>query len=581
VGVSALPVAFANLQRGIVGTDDIGQISKAFEKMLSDIFPADGAVEMSSVVFRNSQDVDMINDMFARNGIKGRDIGLPDGTPFDWERAVEASKTSGNSPIVEVMEQWRGWKVEDPMTTLAKVAQTAADIAERRAILSDFRLMAEKAGIASTTPKAGYVKITTTGESSFGGFLDMLRNAEGEQLYFPREFASELRTADEFIRAPKQAQSRLMREYYLPALNAWKWSITLPRPGHHIRNMIGDWSIQSVARGVRHFGIAQQDAIKILGTNAKYDGTDILAALGRDKNTSEHVPLGGEVLVNSEKYGNFTIDELFAALNDQGLRPSYHAGEGLFDDEITRGTFAKVMEKATIIKGTRAGEKIGEFSEYRDHYARAGHFMQALRQEVAKGTYKSRTELLDAVGKEVRKYHPDATMLTAFEARYMRNIIPFYSWFRGVLPAIMESSLRHPNRVMWYPKASYNLAVANGVDPQSFANPFPDDQLFPSFLTDQILGPQFQTEDGTYIGMNPGIAHLDVFNTFSGDPSSGCLLSLLVTAGGRQGSRSGTCRTTSTRASPASTTWRTSRDTPRRALSSMAACSSRSRSRAG
>ncbi len=188
------------------------------------------------------------------------------------------------------------------------------------------------------------------------------------------------------------------------------------------------------------------------------------------------------------------------------------------------GRFARVMEKATIIKGTRLGEKIGEFSEYRDHFARAGHFMQALRQEVARGKYATREEMITAVAAEVRKYHPDATMLTPFESRYMRNIIPFYSWFRGVLPAIFESSWRHPNRVMWYPKASYNLAVTQGVDPQSFANPFPDDQLFPSFLSDQVLGPQFQLEDGTYLGMTPGISHIDVFDTIAGgDPVRGIL----------------------------------------------------------
>lgn len=509
---SVLPTAFANLQRGLPG-GELQAVQDALEDVLRTVLPIDDTNWMSSTFFRNSQKVDEINEYLRANGLKPNDIGRVDGPIFDWEAAVRRADELGTQPADELIQQWRQWKIDDPIDFLSKVTQAAADMNQRKAIAADFHVLAERADWVRDKPEPGFVRIGATGKgSTFGGFID-------PDKFYRKEFAEELRAADEMMRAPRQLKNEWLRKYYVPTLNAWKWTITLPRPGHHIRNMIGDWSIQTVARGVRYFSIAQQDAIKILGTNAKYDGADILAAL--ERRPGDPLPKGGDTLVRSEKYGDFTIDELFAALNDQGLRPSYHAAEQLFEDEITKSAYSRLLSKATLVKDTRIGEKIGQFSEYRDHYARAGHFMQALRQEVAAGKHKTREELLNAVGAEVRKYHPDATMLTPFESRYMRNIIPFYSWFRGVLPAIVESSARHPNRVMWFPKASYNLAVANGINPESFANPFPDDQMFPDFISNQVTGPQFRLPDGTYISLNPGIAHLDVFNTLgAGEPEA-------------------------------------------------------------
>lgn len=127
--------------------------------------------------------------------------------------------------------------------------------------------------------------------------------------------------------------------------------------------------------------------------------------------------------------------------------------------------------------------------------------------------------MLEEASKRVKRFHPDGSMLATNEAKYLRRLIPFYSWFRGALPAIVESTVAHPGRVNIFPKASYNLAVALGVDPYSLSDPFPEDQLFPSFLTDQALGP-IANIGGSYFGLNPGIAHVDVANTLS-DPVRG------------------------------------------------------------
>ena len=58
-----------------------------------------------------------------------------------------------------------------------------------------------------------------------------------------------------------------------------------------------------------------------------------------------------------------------------------------------------------------------------------------------------------------------------------------------------------------------NLGVATGVDPNSMYDPFPSDQQFPSWMTEDLAGPQFYV-NGKYYGASPGIAQWDILNQF-------------------------------------------------------------------
>ena len=77
-----------------------------------------------------------------------------------------------------------------------------------------------------------------------------------------------------------------------------------------------------------------------------------------------------------------------------------------------------------------------------------------------------------------------------------------------------------PGRLNIPNKAAYNIAIASGIDPNSLYDPFPDDQLFPSFLREEMQGPQWEM-GGRYYGISPGIASWDVFNMLGPDPIRG------------------------------------------------------------
>ena len=113
----------------------------------------------------------------------------------------------------------------------------------------------------------------------------------------------------------------------------------------------------------------------------------------------------------------------------------------------------------------------------------------------------------------VQKFHPTGATLTRLEKAVPRRLFPFYAWNKGAAVALAEAITMAPGRVLLPSKISYNLGVAAGVDPNSMYDPFPQDQQFPSWLTEDIQGPQFYI-NGRYYGAAPGIAQWDILNQF-------------------------------------------------------------------
>ena len=455
-------------------------------------------------------------------------------------RSTEATGNPAKWPNY-LAEQWRNLRVDDPLDFIQRMSDAAVTVAERRAVVESFLHNARKWGAISPRPKEGFVRLNVSGSehTSFGVFLaqaiDKRKYPNG--LFIEKELAQELRHADMLTTVSRSLTGDFgdfINKTYMPVLNAWKISITIYRPGHHIRNMIGDSSLTYVARGARYYGKSFKDAIKVMSMRNDYTDVDMMKALRSLDGLDAMPPKQGDVIVRGSLGGvpvELTAGQIMQLLHTKGLRPTFHMGEGLFEDAVLASRTAKVARQVSF-QDTKFNEIAGGISQYRDHLSRAQHFIQILNQELGKGGpfsgkqykgIKDLESLFDRAAAEVKKYHPDASMLTPWESKFARPIVPFYSWFAKVLPAIAESTLRHPGRVMVFPKASYELAVATGVNPDTIYDPFPEDQLFPSFLTEKALGPQFEDVNGQYFGSNPGISHLDVFNTLGPDPVRGLL----------------------------------------------------------
>ena len=222
------------------------------------------------------------------------------------------------------------------------------------------------------------------------------------------------------------------------------------------------------------------------------------------------------------RFGDITADEISDIAEKNGLFSTYASSEDLLLD-AGQGRLARAGD---AISNSKIGALAGNVSHAIDHHAKLQHLLQILKQEAGSGRYSrygrtaSKAKVIERAIRDVKRSHPDSLMLTPTESKF-RFLIPFYTWFAKTLPFAMESAARNPGRVIAIPKASYNLAVANGVNPDSLSDPFPEDQMFPSYITEGVFGPQFVGPDGEYININPGVPQFDLLKGVSADPVRG------------------------------------------------------------
>lgn len=498
---SLLRSAFANVQRGVASTNPAStEIEQMISGVLGDFFDLEAVGSLGNSFLRISGKTDAVNAMLHQKG-------LPEEFSFNPKDAM-VGKTFDPTMLAS---QWKQWDVKDPLDFMHRMNLAREELAINAGTARSFVSLAKRLDAWSDVPKAGYVEITHSGKSRFGAHIP-------EGTYVKKELADELQMVETTLRTSREFQGELgnfIRTVYAPTLNAWKRTITIMRPGHHVRNYIGSTSATYVRRGANEFRRSHEDALKILGQRNNYEGVDMLGAAARDGISD--LPQRGDTLLSLGSRGDLTVDEAYAFLADSGALPSFRVHEDFLSAE---GGLNNLMHKLTLAD-TKVGKLAGNVSEYVDHFTRSQHFMQALRQDAKKYPTRSKERLMNDALKETLKYHPDASMLTPFESK-LRLAIPFYTWFSKMMPALVESMVMHPGRVSMFNKASYNAAVAAGLNPMSLQDPFPDDQLFPSFIKVNPLGPQMSW-GGSYVRVNPGFAHLDVMNTFGADPFRGLL----------------------------------------------------------
>lgn len=496
-----LQSAFANVQRGLTSSNPASaEIETMIRGVLGDFFDLNATGAMANSFLRIGQ-VDAVNAMLAQKGLN------PEKYFFDAAKATEGKTLNPDA----LADQWKEWDVTDPLDLMHRMNLSREELAINSGVARSFMQLAKDNGAWSSTPQKGFVEIKASGKSRFGAFIP-------EGTFVKKELAEELQQVESVLRTSREFQGELgdfVRNVYAPVLNAWKRSITIMRPGHHVRNYIGSTSATWVRRGSKEFRRSHQDAFKILMQRGDYDGTDMLSSMAF--NGLESIPQRADVLLSMGKRGDLTVDEAYRYMQAHGAMPGFRVHEDFLESE---GALNALMHKVTLAD-TKVGKAAGTVSEYVDHFTRAQHFMQALRQDAKRYPRKSKDQLMKSALDESLKYHPDATMLTPFEAK-LRLAVPFYTWFSKMMPALVESLVMHPARVTAPVKASYDLAVAMGLNPASITDPFPEDQLFPSFIKSNPMGPQMML-GGAYLRANPGFAHLDVLNTFGDDPFRGLL----------------------------------------------------------
>ena len=444
------------------------------------------------------------------------------------------------STYEEAMNSWKQWtNVEDPLLLLSRTYGAAM------AAHSENLLGARISKLfGSKTPGKDMVRITDSGGAS------RIAKLIDTNLYYHKDIAKELRVLDTTLHELVQpvSQNKALKTFDA-VTHMYKTQLTIYRPGHHARNTYGDTWLGMMDGMFSPRWYRKGLGIMSARSSVYSDwGGEAAAEVAREFSTK---PVASFKWKNTKtgkiETKELTREEAYRLAFDQGMFPTFQILEDLgmatntgFD--FTRSGisgnlrwinpvfYAEKMSGGRIKPGD-VHRTAGKLSELRDHYHRAAHFAYALDKNPVVEAADLEEALLragSAASQRVKKWHPDGSDYSHFEQQVMRRTVLFYSWMRKAIPLVVEAHAFTPGRALLYPKAMYALAEANGIDLQNgFGDPFPLDQLFPSWMQDTSQGPTMGDANQGYFGLKPGIPGPDILDGYFNARAPGSIVNTM------------------------------------------------------
>jgi hypothetical protein len=512
----ASPIPFSEWAK----TADIGnadlEIADAFSDGIASMFGADGVLSNS---IQHTIFADELNAMFALS--KFYDVGnmplrLPDkagpvGIKYSWADA-------------KIVDE-KGKEEFTSLTFLSNYAHALHAVQTRIGIGAHYSRHNGKT-LQQIQEEGLEIEdfIRLDPEDEFAKYVD-------PDKFFNAAEWEKLRYLKEYVLYPKSFSSETMQkivDFSDMITSALKAAHTTWRAGHHVTAAVGE-AIMNAFDGVtspkfysnsfsvlREFDpsvykgdpnvfkayaeIGAPEGMKLKATGVRPDGTEISAF--------DEI---GYINVDTGKY-NVVPNIMVARMGEQlGV--------------ITRGAVSTVEDVNAGGLGGLAGgvvgpvsrfnSKLAEISSHRDNYFRMAHFIKEIERG---GAFKSFEEAAMNAAKKVLTYHPTIGGLSAFERKYMRRGVYFYTWQRIAATKVFELLLEQPGKVIIPSKIQYAFAESNGFNPESFGDPWDPDGVYASWHTGSLYGPQFQGPGGKgdAWGFGPAVPQLDIMNSLLG-----------------------------------------------------------------
>jgi hypothetical protein len=528
--------ALNNIRQGVRGDGVVGQAQDALDPYFARLFggsqdPANALI--GSVILRTGVQLERVNDVLSQKKILETTAeGLVRGPDeyFDLNLAKERlGPNATNKDIMdEVASQWKTWDIQDPIQFLDRMYRASIQLAGEAGYMNKFVQEGIALGIVSKTPGKGFIKVGPKSEGVLNKHL-------AEDVYMDPNIIDFFKSVDEMVEGTTPLGNIPFGGKLDEFTDATKYAMTQARLGHHVRNYVGGLTMNHMAMGPRHYGKAHKDAIRTLNTIRNNDEYDLMAAMtAMDiplRSTKRNASKAAEVLYKSPKTGkSVTAEQVIDAANRLGLFPKVRSAEAFATMGQAQGLVGRFTQKfmsfaslGLAARGGRVERFWSTISEAQDHTNRLHLFLQytyqaldglSMQRGIGKAVKpKDLDDIFTFAAERTLKFHPTAAILTSLEKAIPRRLFPFYTWNKGALIALTEAITMAPGRVNLPTKINYNLGVATGVDPNSMYDPFPQDQQFPSWLTEDIQGPQFYI-NGKYYGAQPGIAQWDILNQF-------------------------------------------------------------------
>lgn len=440
--------------------------------------------------------------------------------------SADESVIRKTAETMAALDQWKTWPVDDLKVFLAQSQTAVFELNNKVLFVNQTYVRLKELGLATTNAakaKAdGFVRVTSGKGSYFEGVMP-------DNLYVPEQVAEQLAYLDTAMTASRRLTSpigKFVEDFADPMFDLWKKTVTIFRPGHHVRNELGGQSFRFTVLGGDGFLTSERKIYRLLAGRKNYTSVDMLNTI---KGEGLNVFDDAEVIISGKKF-SLTANEAFEVMEGQLFDVGKTVEDFLSTESKVGSARAAEVGQTALTLGLGGpgspGEKLAlTVSEFVEHKARGAHFLQAMHQ-LSKGKgiavgfrvlkAKNKEDAIRIAVESTLRTHPNAASLTAAESKLWRRLIPFYSWYKPALVALVQSAVLNPGRTLTFiPKANYNFAMAMGINPDSIYNPFPQDQLFPSFLTEEAVGPHLEI-DGKYVAINPGFVTQDVFGSLSG-----------------------------------------------------------------
>lgn len=319
---------------------------------------------------------------------------------------IEYAKKEGLNPVDGAMEMM-----------LARKLKSTRDIARAtfmEDLVNTYGFNAQKLTRAEALSR----KVTEIPHVQLPQALRKVVDKDGSGFYLPDEHMALYRKYMDTVGWSPTNEGQFIRTW-AKMTNLVKYFSTVPRPGFHIRNMLGDFFM----------GLMDDVPTKTYG--------EVLRKA--EQATIHKKPVSFRI---SEKI-NLTWDEL-KALYDT------HANSGFFDTELPLGGATPTAGQFANNARKRVSNKMREASDWREDYGRIVHFVSALRQEAdgfVKAGITDPKKLLERATESavwrVNKYKFDYGALTAAE-RKIKLLFPFYTFTRKAAPTLMQQLWMNP-----------------------------------------------------------------------------------------------------------------------------------------
>lgn len=408
----------------------------------------------ASVLLKAGLSMDKLNEWMRRFG-----------TGFEFKNGKVEDFTGAMHDFSKGTDWLNSWKAAeitgDPKAFIFKF-QSAIEQATREKALFDE--IGERFG---SKLAGGEYKVKITGHP----YID--------EYHFPADIAKQIpRVVKDWSASEWHSGNKLM-QHYDRVLSMWKSGVTIYRPGHHVRNYIGDVYLgwMGGVNSARPYALAAKVQRSMKGAYTDLIDIDRLVAAGAVPRNMA-TPKPGATLFSNKTGQKFTAEQIAAVAHQKGLLEQTKTLEDIIDLG-ERGVLGMKPFGGKVQAVARG------MSELTNHNVRLAHFID----RVMKSRGSNLSDIFERANREARKWHPTGLDLTPFEKKYMRRMFPFYSWLRKATPLVIEGLVMKPGKSLIPSKAYGTIQEMQGIETPGRDDPFPVDQMFPSWIRQQGVGP--------------------------------------------------------------------------------------------